>query len=122
MQDNTAVQAQHRESLLNAISRDSTMNYAAIVEGFVEKGISIDQIIPRENVFTFNAWKALGRAVRKGEQGVAIVTFVKCKGKANAGELAAADGQPGAGYVRPVRTHVFHVSQTDPIQPQATTH
>jgi antirestriction protein ArdC len=122
MQDNPAVQAQHHESLLNAISQDSTMNYAAIIEGFMDKGIAINQIIPRQNVFTFNAWKALGRVVRKGEKGVEIVTFVKCKGKSRSGELAAADGETNAGNVRPVRTHVFHVSQTEPIQSRETTH
>ncbi len=34
-------------------------NFPAIYRGFMAKGIAEADIKPRENVFTFNAWKAL---------------------------------------------------------------
>ena len=96
-------------ALRKAIEGQSTANYEAIFEGFVAKGIEFDAILPRENVFTFNAWKALGRVVRKGESGVKVVTVIPCTKK---------DEQTGE--ETPVkkckRTTVFHISQTEPLQ------
>jgi hypothetical protein len=43
------------------------MNYGAIFQGFMEKGIPESEILPRENVFTYHAWRALGRQVRRGQ-------------------------------------------------------
>jgi hypothetical protein len=40
------------------------------------KGIPESEIKPRENVFTFHAWKALDRSVKRGEHGVKVVTFI----------------------------------------------
>ena len=50
-----------QEALNNAKAERSFVNYPAIIEGFIEKGISADEIQPRENVFTYNAWRALKR-------------------------------------------------------------
>lgn len=97
------------QALTNATSRQSTMNYAAIFEGFTAKGIPADQIVPRENVFTFHAWKALGRSVKKGEHGVRVVTFVPVPGKVD-----TQTGEVKNGYRKPHGTTVFHVSQTEP--------
>lgn len=116
--DCNRVKPQDRDSLVNAISQASTMNYGPILQGFSDKGIPVDAILPRENVFTFNAGRALGRVVRAGEKGVAIVTFVKCRGRVS--REAAVAGEAGAGGVRPIRTHVFHVSQTDPLAAVST--
>ena len=55
------------ESLNRAKNGDSLANYQAIMQGFADKGIAANDIIPRENVFTYNAWLALNRQVRKGE-------------------------------------------------------
>lgn len=101
-----------RQALTNAVSHQSTMNYDAIFNGFIEKGISPDEIRPRENVFTFHAWKALGRQVRKGEHGVKVVTWITCKEK---GAAADQNGNEPGTYKRPKTTTVFHVSQTDAI-------
>jgi hypothetical protein len=107
------MQPQHatqcRDSLANAVSRRSTANYAPIIAGFAAMGIPALSIIPRENVFTFNAWLALGRRVREGESGVPIVTFVKCKGSAVGASVTR------SARVRPVSTQVFHISQTEPV-------
>ena len=98
-------------ALENAVKGNSVANYEAIFNGFAAKGIPMDEVIPRENVFTFNAWKALGRVVRRGESGVQIVTVIPCTKK-----------DPVTGEETPVRkvktTTVFHVSQTEPL----TTH
>ena len=99
-----------QEALSRAVQSQSIMNYAGIFAGFMAKGIPEDKIIPRENVFTYNAWKALGRQVRKGEHGVKCVTFIECESK----ETDSRTGEKKS-FRRPWTTTVFHVSQTDPI-------
>lgn len=99
------------EALDRARNGQSLANYPAIFNGFMAKGISEADIKPRENVFTFHAWKAQGRAVRKGEHGVKVCTFVPMS-KAETDE----NGQQKVTGWRVARsTTVFHVSQTDPI-------
>lgn len=95
-------------ALENAVKGTSVANYEAIFNGFAAKGIPMDEVIPRENVFTFNAWKALGRVVRRGESGVPVVTVIRCTKK----DRATGEETP----VRKVKTTtVFHVSQTEPL-------
>jgi antirestriction protein ArdC len=113
------------EALENARAGQSVINYTAIFEGFMAKGIAEDDIKPRENVFTFHAWKALGRSVKKGEHGVKVMTFI---------ERSATERDPVTGqekvvsYRRPHTTTVFHISQTEPTserearQPETARH
>jgi antirestriction protein ArdC len=86
-------------------------NYPAIFEGFIAKGIPESEIMPRENVFTFNAWRALGRTVRRGEHGVKVLTFI---------ERASKETDNGTGERKTIRlawsTTVFHVSQTETLK------
>ena len=96
-----------QQSLTRAVSGQSVMNYSSIFEGFAARGIPMDDIRPRENVFTFWAWKALGRRVKKGEHGVKATTFVSVAGKKTAGEDSA------KGYRMPRTVTVFHISQTE---------
>jgi hypothetical protein len=102
------------EALSRAVGGQSLSNWPAIVAGFAAKGIPEHDIRPRENVFTYHAWRALGRQVRRGEHGVKVMTYVSVQGK---------DGDDGdgtekrRGYRRPWMATVFHVSQTDPIRP-----
>jgi antirestriction protein ArdC len=102
--------ALNQESLTRAVSSQSFMNYQSIFEGFMSRGIPENEIKPRENVFTYNAWLALGRQVRKGEHGVKCVTFIVCEDK----KREQATGKKSS-YRRPWTTTVFHVSQTDSI-------
>ena len=105
---NTELQA---EALTRATSSPSLTNYPAIFEGFLAKGIPEDQILPRENVFTYHAWRALGRQVRKGEHGVQVLTWVPMRSR-----TAVTDDNPdGTIGRRPKSSTVFHVSQTDRI-------
>jgi len=89
----------------------SWSNFGTIISGFSAKGVPVDTILPRENVFTFNAWKALGRHVRKGEHGVKVCTF-----RHDQVEEQKADGTKEIKNVsRPWFATVFHISQTEPI-------
>ena len=99
---------QREEALTRAVSGQSFSNFPAIFQGFAAKGIPESDIKPRENVFTYQAWKALGRQVRRGEHGVKVVTFIECsKEDKGTGEKET--------FRRPWTTTVFHVSQTDAI-------
>ena len=103
-----ATQAQ--QALTRAIISQSTMNYAPIIAGFMAKGIPADQITPRENVFTFQAWKAKGRFVRRGEKGVKVCTWVPMIKRT----LDAKTGETTLTATKyPQTTTVFHVSQTE---------
>ena len=97
--------------LLDRARNGVTMsNYPAIFDGFMAKGIAETDIKPRDNVFTFNAWKALGRSVKKGEHGVKVVTFIECDTK----ERDPATGaETRRTYRKPHTTTVFHISQTE---------
>ncbi len=99
--------AMSAEALTRAVSSASVMNYAAIYQGFTDRGIPESDINPRGNVFTFHAWKALGRSVKKGEHGVHVVTFIAGTKKTEV------DGVKSEHTFRfPKGTTVFHVSQT----------
>lgn len=95
-----------RQALERAQGGNSVANYAAIYEGFAAKGIPASEIEPRVNVFTYNAWRAIGRQVRKGEKGVKVFTFAPVTDK-DSGEIIGK---------RPWSSTVFHISQTDAIQ------
>ncbi|MCX2694476.1 ArdC-like ssDNA-binding domain-containing protein [Pseudomonas sp. DCB_CB] len=103
-------------ALQNALADRSMANYEPIIEGFMEKGIPAEEITPRENVFTYNAWLALGRQVQKGESGVKVITYIQGKGKkAEAGEGGEGQGD-GAPFLFPRSVTVFHISQTQPVE------
>ena len=100
---------QQAEALGRAVNGTTLSNYPAIFEGFMQKGIPEDQIQPRVNVFTFHAWKALGRSVKKGEHGVKVVTWILANGKQT--EDGSEAESKGFRFCR--TTAVFHVSQTE---------
>ena len=52
--------------------RTDTENCDFVVKEFSNRGIPVDEIKPKENVFTFGKWIKRGRSVRKGETGVKI--------------------------------------------------
>lgn len=97
-----------KQALQNAKENNSLMNYSAIISGFMEKGINANDILPRENVFTFHAWKALNRVVKKGEKGVRIVTFIPTE------KVNTETGEIERGTF-PKNTTVFHISQTEEL-------
>jgi hypothetical protein len=96
------------EALNRATTSLSFTNFPAIIQGFIDRGILPDEIKPRENVFTFEAWRALGRHVKRGEHGVKILTWIPTAAKTNEnGEEVRKAGK------RPWTAVVFHVSQTE---------
>ena len=104
------VNEKQAEALSRALTGKSWSNFPAIINGFMKRGISEKDIKPRENVFTYAAWRALGRQVRRGEKGVRVLTFVPCNKK---------EENPDTGEVKvktyntPRTVSVFHISQTD---------
>ena len=100
-----------QEALSRATSNLSVANYPSIYQGFLEKGIAEPEIQPRVNIFTYEAWRALGRHVRKGEHGVRVLTRIDCEKKDKDEEKGEETIEK---YSRPWKTTVFHVSQTDP--------
>lgn len=107
-----------KQALANALADKSAANYETIIEGFMDKGIDPDEVIPRVNVFTYNAWRELGRQVRKGESGVKIVSMAPVRArKGEEGTEAPAVDEHGKPRMRAVPATVFHISQTDPIEP-----
>ena len=102
-----------QEALDRAIGNQSTANWGAIFAGFTAKGIPEADIRPRENVFTYHAWRALGRQVRRGEHGVKVTTWIPTERK----ERDRVTGEERVTTGRICHTAVvFHVSQTDPIR------
>ena len=101
------------EALSKARTGQSYANYPAIVKGFMEKGLPPEEVKPRENVFTFHAWRALGRCVKKGEHGVKVFTYISCDSKETDPDTGA---EQTSSYRRPWATTVFHVSQTEEIK------
>lgn len=109
----TWTEEKRKEALSRAEGGESERNYDALFEGFAAKGIDIDRVIPRENVFTYNAWLALGRQVRKGETGVRLPeVFIPVTKK---DEDAPNNDKKKKKFMRIRPAAVFHVSQTDPI-------
>lgn len=98
------------EALSRALTGQSWSNFPAIIQGFMARGIPESEILPRENVFTYQAWRALGRQVRKGEHGVKVVTFIQRDKKAEDSESGEVKLQT---YSVPRTVSVFHISQTD---------
>ena len=97
-----------QDALCRATTGAPWSNYPAIFAGFVERGLPESEIKPRENVFTFDAWKALGRHVRRGEHGVRVQTWIAIQPTV---DEQTGETKPGGG--RPKTAVVFHVSQTD---------
>ncbi len=91
-------------ALSRARSSQATSNYAALFDGFESMGIPAADILPRVNVLSFHAWRAVGRTVKRGEHGVKLVTWIDAT-KADTGESRK--------LARSVT--VFHISQTDAL-------
>ena len=103
-----------QEALSRAAGGQSLTNWPTIFAGFIAKGIPEADIKPRENVFTYHAWRALGRQVRRGEHGVKICTWVAPKDKRDE-STNPEESKKARRNKMPWCATVFHISQTDPI-------
>ena len=92
------------QSYSKAVNGRSCVNDAKVISQFAERGIDAT---PRVDVFTYNIWRhQKGRQVMKGEKSVRIVTFIEDK---------------KTGKKRPKTACVFHISQTEALQPSKAT-
>lgn len=98
------------DALDRARNGTSTLNYAAIMQGFQAKGIAAHDIKPRDNVLTFHAWKAVGRVVMKGQHGVKVETMIPIKDK-DTGDMIGK---------RFASSTVFHITQTKELGARET--
>ena len=103
---------QQRAALGRARDNTSGGNYPAIYSGFIAKGLIEADIQPRVNIFTYAAWQALGRQVRKGERGVHIVTYIPVTRKERDKITGLIERVKGT---KMKNATVFHESQTDAI-------
>jgi len=102
-----------REALASARGNFSMSNFVPVISEFAARGIPVDEILPKENVFTYRAWRALGRQVRKGEKGVSIGVWRPIS-KETVDEATGEKKRTGRTLC--VGATVFHISQTDPIE------
>ena len=92
------------DALRRAIEQKPGPNDVLAENAFEARGIVKPQA--RVNIFTFAAWKALGRSVKKGEKSVHVDTWIsKKKTNEDTGEEETTGMRPGKAYL-------FHVSQT----------
>ena len=94
--------ARREEALSRAIGTIQSQNDSVVEMHYAAQGI---HATPRVDVFTSNAWQALGRQVRKGEHGCRLTVWIHPS-------PSATNKEPKP---FPKSTTVFHVSQTDPI-------
>lgn len=99
------------EALERARSGSSPYNEAVVRAAFAERGIPAEQVVPRENVLTFDAWKALGRYVRKGEKSVKVRCFYTTEARIDEG---TGEEVPGERFMS--LAYLFHISQTEPLE------
>ena len=104
-----SVAEQRVEALARAENGSSLANYPAIFEGFMARGILEADIEPRVNVFTYRAWQARGRQVRRGERGVQVTTRVPMERRS----VDASGEETVERFSRPKMATVFHITQTD---------
>ncbi len=101
-----------QEALERATGGQSVSNFPAIYQGFIERGIPEADILPRENVLTYLAWRARGRQVERGQHGVKVVTWIDVAEKKDNGTGEVTN----PAHRIPRTTTVFHVSQTKPVE------
>lgn len=101
-------------TVLEKIEKSKGMSNIPIVfEGFLKMGIPLDDIKPKVNVLTYEAWQEKGRQVRKGEKGIKIMVFRRGLVTNKAGKTSE--------KTLPRWTTVFHETQTDSPTPLEAT-
>lgn len=104
------------EAALQRIAGGFSGNDVAVVMIFASLGVDPDEILPRENVLTFKAWKAKGRKIAKGVNSISVPVYIPAKGKQ---EAEGDDEKPGSMMKR--RARLFHESQTIPADSEKGT-
>lgn len=94
--------AQAAQALDRAEHGKVCANDLLIIAAYAARGIDAH---PRVDVFTFAAWQALHRHVKKGEHGVKIAAYAETEKEKDDGTTER--------HSYPTTAHVFHVSQTE---------
>lgn len=99
--------ARQQEALSRAHNCTGRANIATVYAACEARGY--EDVRPGENVLTYEAWRAEGRQVRRGEKGIALTTYIPTKevDEDDDGNEVVRTGS------RPHTAYVFHVSQTD---------
>ena len=97
----------YKEALVRAHNGHSAANTMIVYHAMRAAGYT--DVRPYENVLTFDAWRGLGRTVRRGEHGTRITVYVPMEI-----ERVDANGQKKIETLtRPRSALVFHESQTE---------
>jgi len=105
---NTATAKETQQQALARARNGQSKNDLLVIQAFTDRGWAPEDVKPRENVFTYKAWQALGRQVRKGEKGVKVCVYVDVEETDDEGKTVE--------RTVPRRSTVFHIDQTDPKQ------
>jgi hypothetical protein len=102
----TAQQIEALDRATNGHSKNDEFVYAMLsLAGYAD-------VQPRVNCLTFNAWKAAGRSVKKGEKGLGVTVWIPCKDKDAKPDPKTGEARKS---MRPKTTYIFHIDQTQPI-------
>ena len=110
-------QARNEISLSNATRFQPISNDVPVISEFATRGIPENEIItlePGQNVFTYNAWQAKGRQVRKGEKSVSCTVWISVVVKGDPNAITESKRKDRT-RSRMHHASLFHVSQTDEI-------
>ena len=99
-------------ALLRIQSMQFGGNDVLVIRAFADADIAPEQIDPRQNVLTFNAWKALNRRVGKGAISVRVTVWIPVGDKAADEETS--NDKPKRSGMRPTTARLFQISQTVP--------
>ena len=99
----TTIQETETEAL-NRIQAGFSQNDMVVINAFAAAGVPESEIIPRENVLTFRAWKAKDRRVAKGATSIRVQVWIPTGEK----------DENGKEKMIPRTACLFHVSQTVP--------
>jgi hypothetical protein len=115
------------ESPQEALARIQSMQFGRndllVITAFSEAGIPPEQVDPRHNVLTFNAWKALGRRVAKGAKSIGVTVWIPINGKKDEPQAETDDDGEAKKKqgMRPKLTRLFHEWQTVPVDAEKGT-
>ena len=102
----------NNEALSNGTRFVPNSNDGPVTLEFKARGIPVEDIhtfAPDQNVFTYNAWQAQGRQVRKGETSVRCTVWIPVVVKSKDPD------KPDKTRSRMHNACLFHISQTDEI-------
>lgn len=98
-----------QQETLDRIQSGYSKNDTIVMMAFNAAGVPLDDIIPRQNVLTYKAWRAAGRQVAKGAKSLRVTVWIPKKDKKD-----PKTGETIRGGVYPKTCSLFHISQTVP--------